>query len=258
MASADPPPFVLLHGGRHGGWCWSRVSRRLRARGHEVFAPSFTGLGDRAHLLAPGIGLDTHIDDVVGLFESHDIRDAVLVAHSYAGAVACRAMTRIHARVRSFVLLDAHMPQGEQSVFDLVGPERAAITRARVAEAGEGWFVPVSDASAWGLSRTEDIAWVNDHVTPQPVKSYEDRLGSTEYAQEHPYTFIECSRSGLPPGELEWQRTRCAGHAERRHRILDASHDAMVSDPDALVGLLIEAVDPPGSMVGPRSEAVTA
>ncbi|MGW0582764.1 alpha/beta fold hydrolase, partial [Streptomyces sp. NPDC002920] len=101
-------PFVLLHGGRHGGWCWKHVAAALRQEGHLVYTPTLTGLGERAHLLSPSIGLDTHVQDLVAVFEFEDIQDAVLVAHSYGGMVASGAMERIADRVRSLVLFDAH------------------------------------------------------------------------------------------------------------------------------------------------------
>src|SRR5215470_4791500 len=59
--------FVLVHGGGHGGWCYQRVARLLRADGHDVYTPTLTGLGERSHLLRPGIDLDTHITDGVEL-----------------------------------------------------------------------------------------------------------------------------------------------------------------------------------------------
>ncbi len=53
--------IVLIHGGWHGGWCWKKVAPLLRAAGHEVYTPTLTGLGDRAHLLGPEVTLDTHV-----------------------------------------------------------------------------------------------------------------------------------------------------------------------------------------------------
>src|SRR5947199_7272840 len=107
VPSSGSAPFVLVHGGRHGGWCWRPVAALLRAAGHEVYTPTLTGLGERAHLLSPQISLDTHVRDVVAVFEFEDIRDAVLVGHSYAGMVVSGAMELIAERVRSLVLLDA-------------------------------------------------------------------------------------------------------------------------------------------------------
>src|SRR5688572_18994714 len=79
--------FVLVHGADHGGWCWRRVVPLLRAAGHEVYAPTLTGLGERAHLAHPGIDLETHIQDVLGVIEYEDLDRVVLVGHGYAGTV---------------------------------------------------------------------------------------------------------------------------------------------------------------------------
>ena len=61
--------YVLVHDVWHGGWCWRGVRARLRAAGHEVHTPTLTGLGERSHLLTPGIGLRDHVQDVAGLIE---------------------------------------------------------------------------------------------------------------------------------------------------------------------------------------------
>jgi alpha-beta hydrolase superfamily lysophospholipase len=66
---ADTATFVLVHGGWHGGWCWRHVAPLLRVAGHAVYAPTLTGLGERAHLLDPAVDLDTHVRDVVEFLE---------------------------------------------------------------------------------------------------------------------------------------------------------------------------------------------
>jgi pimeloyl-ACP methyl ester carboxylesterase len=53
--------YVLVHGGGHGGWCYRKVARLLRAAGHEVHAPALTGLGERSHLLDRDIDLDDRL-----------------------------------------------------------------------------------------------------------------------------------------------------------------------------------------------------
>src|SRR5678809_1593828 len=87
VAQGAQKTFVLVHGAWHGGWCWKRVSPLLRALGHEVFTPTLTGLGERQHLMSPEVGLDNHIQDVLGALEYEDLHDVVLVGHSYAGMV---------------------------------------------------------------------------------------------------------------------------------------------------------------------------
>src|SRR6185436_15367851 len=88
--AAEPGPrktFVLVHGAWHGGWCWARVADRLRAAGHTVYTPTLTGLADRRHLLSPQVNLDTHIADITNLLEYEELKDVVLVGHSYAGII---------------------------------------------------------------------------------------------------------------------------------------------------------------------------
>jgi hypothetical protein len=48
--SHDKVTFVLVHPAWFGGWCWKKVTPLLRARGYDVYAPTLTGLGERAHL----------------------------------------------------------------------------------------------------------------------------------------------------------------------------------------------------------------
>lgn len=242
MGSPGNPAFVLVHGGRHGGWTWRDVASRLRRLGHDVYTPTLTGLGERAHLLRPEIGLGTHVDDIVGVFDFEDLRDTVLVAHSYGGMPVAGAMQRIADRVRCVVWLDAHMPKAGESVFDLIGPERAEKMMAMSAADGEGWFVPTSDASWWGLTDPAQIAWVNSKITPQPIKTYTEKIGATDRAWSHPGTFIECNPSRLPGLERARQRSRAQTDARFHHRVLDACHEPMITHPDELIRLLAEAV----------------
>jgi pimeloyl-ACP methyl ester carboxylesterase len=241
VAGTSSPPFVLVHGGRHGGWAWREVASRLRARGHEVYTPTLTGLGERAHLLAPEIGLDTHVADLVGVFEFEDLHDTVLVAHSYGGMPVAGAMERIAPRVRCVVWLDAHLPKAGDSVFDLIGAERTERMLAMAAADGEGWRVPTSDASWWGLNDPDQVAWVNSKISPQPIKTYTDKSGTTGRAWSHPGTMIECNPSRLPERERARQRARAQSDPQFHHRIIGACHEPMITHPEELTQLLIEA-----------------
>lgn len=239
----DPenPPFVLVHGGRHGGWCWRPVKVLLQAAGHEVYTPTLTGMGERAHLLNPHIGLDTHIQDLVNVFEYEDIHDAVLVGHSYGGMVVTGAMEQIADRVRAYVLLDGHMPRDGESVFDLNGPTRAEAMITLARETGEGWYIPPADASRYGVTNPDDAAWINSRMTAQPLKTYSDPIGATNRAWDHSGMFIECVPSSLEPHLLERARTRSVTDPRFQHRVLHTAHNAMVTDPKAVTGLLLEA-----------------
>jgi len=103
--------FVLVHGAWHGGWCWRRVADRLRHDGHAVFAPTLTGLGERSHLLRPGIDLATHVADIVNVMQWERLSDVVLCGHSYGGFVISGVAEATPALIRSIVFLDAFLPE---------------------------------------------------------------------------------------------------------------------------------------------------
>ncbi|MBO3680418.1 alpha/beta hydrolase [Streptomyces sp. NEAU-YJ-81] len=243
MVTSQSRQFVLVHGGRHGGWCWRPVARRLRAAGHEVFTPTLTGLGDRAHLLTREVGLATHVEDIVATFEYEDIRDAVLVGHSYGGMPVTGALERIGDRVRAQVLLDAQVPRTGESVFDLNGPQRAEAMIALADETGEGWYIPPADAARYGVTDPVDVAWVNSRMTAQPLRTYQDPSGPTDRAWRHPGIFVECVPSSQEPHILERMRIRSAEDPHFGYRVLKTAHNAMVTDPEAVTALLIEALE---------------
>jgi pimeloyl-ACP methyl ester carboxylesterase len=174
------PPFVLVHGAWHGGWCWGRVAERLRAAGHRVFTPTLTGLGDRAHLIAPNVGLQTFIEDVVSTIDMEDLSDVVLVGHSYGSAVISGVADARAERIRRLVYLDSFMVQSGQSPFDQLPPDMVEARRASPIKApgsyGETFTMPAPAPSAFGIVDAKDAAWAASRLRPHPIKSYEDRL----------------------------------------------------------------------------------
>ena len=122
--------FVLVHGGFHGGWCWRRVAVHLRVAGYEVYTPTLTGLGERAHLAIPEIGLETHIRDVLAVLEFEDLRDVILVGHSMARMVVTGVAERDSDRLAHLVYLDADVPRGGESSLDCNGVRGQARKRS--------------------------------------------------------------------------------------------------------------------------------
>jgi pimeloyl-ACP methyl ester carboxylesterase len=110
--------FVLVHGAWHGGWCWRRVADLLQKRGHTVFTPTMTGLGERSHLMSKDIVLDTHIADIVNVIKWENLNDICLVVHSYGGWPGSGAIEQALDRISSIVWLDAFKPENGQRGFD--------------------------------------------------------------------------------------------------------------------------------------------
>ena len=145
--------FVLVHGAMHGGWCWRDVQRRLAQRGHDVHRPTLTGQGDRRSGLTPDVGVDTHVADLEELLWFEDLSEVHLVLHSYAGVLAGPLAERAEERLASIVYLGAFVTAPGQSLLDVEPPEVAERYRRQVAEEGDGWFLPASDAflEQWGI-----------------------------------------------------------------------------------------------------------
>ncbi|MCI2415872.1 alpha/beta hydrolase [Saccharopolyspora sp. K220] len=228
--------FVLVHGAWHGGWVWQRVAPLLRAAGHEVHAPTLTGLSDRAHLLNPSVGLSTHVQDVVALIEAYDARDVVLVGHSYAGQVISGVADRIPQRLAKRVYLDAFVGDDGDAAIDLQPETVAEHYRESVAGPGFGWLIPVRSLQVLGVTEQSDVDWLTPRLTPHPWLTYTEPLRLTGAADGVAAAFVECT---------DWMRV-FQTHAERAaargwpvHHIA-TGHEAMVTAAKELAELLLE------------------
>jgi pimeloyl-ACP methyl ester carboxylesterase len=232
--------FVLVHGGGHGGWCWQRLSPLLRAAGHDVYAPTLTGLGERAHLLHPGVDLDTHIDDIVGVLKFEGLTDAILVGHSYGGMVITGAADRALSRVGHLVYLDAAHPRDGEALSQLT-PGRMDHNKKqmRVID-GVELTLFLDDETLLhrlGITDPEDIKWCWDKLTPHPWKSFAQplRLANQAAVLKIPSTNINCkatlaarspdARARATSGERVWE--------------IDTGHDLMLTEPQAVAEMLL-------------------
>lgn len=229
--------FVLVHGAWHGGWCWREVAARLRAAGHEVFTPTMTGLGERAHLLRSDTGLTTCIDDICAVIDAEELREVVLVGHSFAGVVISGVADRRAEKLKQLVYLDALVVQPGQSALSIL-PLDVQQERKRTMDA-EGLRMVVPDPSKFGVTDPQQAAWLQRRLTPHPLKAYTDPL-----TLEHP------PGNGLPKAYVavtdpcyaplssvrEWVKVQ----PDWDYREITAGHDAMLTSPDALALLLQE------------------
>jgi len=207
--------------------------------GHEVFAPTLTGLGERAHLLNREIDLDTHITDVLNVLELEDLHDVVLIGHSYGGMVATGVADRAAGRLSQLVYLDAFVPRDGQSLLDLLPPDTASRMREVVKTTGDGWRVPPNPMPP--DTPEADLAWAMPRRVMQPVKTFEERLRLTGAVEGLPRTYIYCTKT--PPGDVFGQFARRA-KSERgwRHFEIDSSHNPHITIPESFAALLDKIV----------------
>ena len=133
--------FLVAHGAWSAGWAWKKMHPRLALGGDRLFTPTYTGLGERVHLASPSVDLDTHVQDVLGVLEHEDLRDVLLIGHSYGGMVATGVADRARDRIGRLVYLDAFAPQDGQSLFDLLPADVRARMREDARANGDGWRI---------------------------------------------------------------------------------------------------------------------
>jgi pimeloyl-ACP methyl ester carboxylesterase len=232
--------FVLVHGGGHGGWCYSKVKRRLEAAGHEVFAPSLTGLAERSHLLSPDIDLNTHITDVVSLLHHWDLREVVLVGHSYGGMVITGTADRAARRVGKLVYLDAANPTNGRSLVDIAGPAlELARPHGATVDGVELVLLPAPGAGAfYGVTDPDDLAWMDERLTGHPWRCFETKLElhDEELLWAIPQFHIVCESTLLTRDPKPIVRAQ----EEGRLWSIDTGHDLMITEPGFVAETLVE------------------
>jgi pimeloyl-ACP methyl ester carboxylesterase len=229
--------FVLVHGGGHGGWCFQPLARVLRDNGHEVYAPTLTGLGERAHLFRAGVDLDCHVNDIVALLHYEDLRDAILVGHSYGGMVITGAADRAADRVGHLVYLDAMAPKDGQSLVDVAGPFMAAArSDSRIIDGVEMCLFPSEDTLPfYGVIDPRTLDWMRERLTPHPWKCFEQPLYLTNQAglQSIPQSHISTT-TFMSLRNVDGLRAKCDG----RVWDIDTGHDLMITEPHQVAELL--------------------
>lgn len=237
----DRATFVLVHGAFRGGWAWRRVRTRLAAAGHDVYAPSLVGAGERVDEIARVTSLDVWVDDLERLLEVEDLRDVVLVGHSQGGLVTTALAARVPERLRGVVHLDAAVPDPGERAVDLTPgpgplPPRTTVVAPRAQQ-----------ADRW--TPQEVVDWMTPRLTPTPVGPSLDPLPEVPAGVRRAYVFCAGTPAGYPSTVT---RARC----EQRgidHRVLEAGHDAPLTAPAQVVAELLRAAAHLGSVGAPEA-----
>jgi pimeloyl-ACP methyl ester carboxylesterase len=233
--------YVLVHGAAHGGWCYGPVARRLRAAGHEVHAPTLTGVGERHHLVRADTDLDTHVTDIVNVLTYEDLHDVVLVGHSYGGMVVTGVADRALERIAHLVYLDAAQPRDGESLADTTPAVHALPEHTGVVIDGVQLVLDPTNGHTYGVTDPDVGAWMLERLTPHPWKTFVQPLCLQREAEvlRLPRTSITCPDTlSREPKEI-WDRTFEADNVWH----VDAGHDLMLAEPDQVAALLLRLAD---------------
>jgi pimeloyl-ACP methyl ester carboxylesterase len=239
--------FVLVHPAWFGGWCWQKLTPLLRGQGHRVHTPTLTGLGERAHLTRPEVGLETHVEDIVNVLKYENLRGVILVGNSSGGMVITGVADRVPERIARLVYLDAFVPEDGQCLLDLIAPDRRSAMEALVETEGEGWLLPRFAAApwekfvpeAWRITDEADLQWMLARLAPTPFGHFKDPIRRrTPAAETLPRTYIRC---------MQWPHAGFDRYADAARRAagwccreLAAPHIPYITHPRELAELLLE------------------
>lgn len=162
-----PIDFVLVHGAFVGAWAVQRLAKCLIQKGHRVYAPTLSGLGERSHLADCHITLSTHVSDVVNEIRWNDLDEVALVGMSYGGMVITGAAEQIADRLATIAYVDACLPTDGQSFADLSGRQLT------------GRMTPAPDMSIFPFESDAEREWFASKQTAQPTATFTEKLQVT-------------------------------------------------------------------------------
>jgi ribulose-5-phosphate 4-epimerase/fuculose-1-phosphate aldolase/pimeloyl-ACP methyl ester carboxylesterase len=238
--------YVLVHGAWGGAHGWRKVRPLLQQAGHSVFTPSLTGLGERSHLARPDINLNTHIQDVCNLIWYEDLKDIILVGHSYGGMVVTGVADRMFERIKHLVFLDAFLPADGQSLYDLGG--------------GTG-----RDSTDWRVPRYPSNeppdAWEEERRTLHPKATLEDKVTLSAPLESRPFSLTYIVATARPDYQPFFDGTaeRLRGNPRWTVAEIDGGHGMNRTNPEGLVRLFLELFETSrGSYPRERQEILAA
>jgi pimeloyl-ACP methyl ester carboxylesterase len=224
--------IVLIHGAYQGGWIWKPVTERLRARGHNVLAPTLDGCAERRHQLRPGITTETHGEEIARLLYYYDLSDAVLVGTSSGGMVMASAAEQARERIGRLVFADALALLDGEKIRDIVAGPASVNTPLALG--------PTREDAAGRLFAGLDPAlreWAADRVTLHPEAVFTRPVQLPRFwGQSWRADVLYCSRAPNP-GEAHIRRT--ADKLKARWHVIDTGHYPMLSTPDALTDIIL-------------------
>jgi len=237
--------FVLMHGGGMGGWTWKFCREILEARGHKVYTPTFTGFGEREHLISRHAGNETHVLDIVNVLKYEDLTDVVLVAHSYAGTVAPGVVAKAGGRVARVIYLDAIIAHAGERIASMMGfaSEADAAGLDAMLEAGEG---PIG--SGVHLQQREMAKahphmmyparekWLLDHLSDQPMRATSCAIAIGSETIKLPVDYIAAKHTIMTAMH---DRARALGWPVHEH---PGDHAFNVGDPEGVCDIILRIV----------------
>lgn len=226
--------FVLIHGGAHGAWCWERMLPYLDARGVALDLP---GRGRRPADLET-LSVADWVDAVIEDLEALGRDPVVLVGHSLAGITLPRVADRVPERIAHLVFVSCTVPPEGSCVLDVVAPEVRALSPIPTAASGNA---TLGEAAAREMfcndMSEEETRFVLQRLVAEASRPLLEPMDLRGLRRPIPRSYVKLLRDrSVPPADQDRMIATIGGGC--RALVLDAGHDAMISQPRALAALL--------------------
>ena len=230
--------YVCLPGAWMGAWSWQFVLERLAAAGHDARALPFRGVGERAAELAPDLDNDVFLADTIATLEREDLRDVVLVGHSFGSLIAGLVTDRIPDRIAHLVIIDGGIPQDGQSIFGRIPKEIVAKRQKLVKQVNGTDVLPFAPVGSLIIDDPELAAWTHRQLTPHPLACYTKPIRLAHPAGNgRPMTYIACTKPRYPVSAGTHEKVQAMPHI--RYRPIEAGHNCIISAPDLVANELL-------------------
>ena len=236
LAANEKHTFVLIEGAWYGGWVWRDVVSALRELGHGVTTPTFTGLGERKHLVNDTVNLSTHIEDIVNHIEMEDLRGITLVGWSYGGMVVQSVVAQCSERIKSLVYLDAFVPENGKSVSDYY-PVSEFLTSLEKSQS-ENFAIPPLPLEFFEAATPDIVEFATPRIVSQPWRTFFEKVNISSDGPNKPTSYIRCQRNGFP--SFQDAAERMERDPKIRVVYLPVNHLCMLTHSKVLVETLIK------------------
>ena len=234
--------FVLVHGGWHDGSCWDDVIGHLEKAGHRAFAPTIAGHGKAADRRVNHAACMASIVDYI---VEKDLRDFVLVGHSYGGTIIAKVAEAIPDRISRLVFWSAFVLLDGQCLFDET-PQNVAVSEEGARRSGDDTYLPPFEAvrdSFFNTVSYEDALRYYQRWTPQPMQPFRDRLDLKKF---HGLTIpksylLSLEDIRVPMPDLSWHPRFSNRLGRFRFVTMPGDHEALFTNPGLLAQKLVEA-----------------
>jgi len=222
-----------------GAWSWQFVLERLRAAGHDARALPFRGVGERAAELSPALDNDVFLADTIATLENENLKEVVLVGHSFGSLIAGLVTDRIPQRIAHLVIIDGGIPQDGQSIFGRIPGEIAAKRQKLVKVVNGTKVLPFAPVGSLIIDDPALAAWTHRQLTPHPLACYTKPIRLKHPAGNgRPMTYIACTKPRYPVSAGMHEKVQAMPHI--RFRPIEAGHNCIISAPELVARELLE------------------